>query len=227
MIRQMKRDLPLADVVVITGYPSVDTAVSSAGLGVRDYLRKPFTEDEIKTVVHEVFQSRNQGSKEKFLNETREGRLIQKREVIKVLDRTAMDLGFWKELSDDPSAVLGDYQLSSAAKAAIMSGDLRWINEHVGELTQKAIDVHAQAPWSGKSGRRTFSLQKEYFSMASVAQGINGSVMVVGRRNRRDPGFPGSGRTAGSRSIWWKKLRLWEGPWPSWTRRFPTNDCSM
>ena len=139
VIKHLKRDLPLADVVVITGYPSVDTAVSSAGLGVRDYLRKPFTEDEIKVVVHDVFRSRNQGSREKFLNETKEGRLIQKREVIKVLDRTAMDWSFWKELSDEPSKVLDDYQLSGAAKAAIMSGDLNWINEHVGELTQKQL----------------------------------------------------------------------------------------
>ena len=139
VIRQLKQDLPLADVVVITGYPSVDTAVSSASLGVRDYLRKPFTEDEIKTVVHDVFRTRNQGSREKFLNETKEGRLIQKREVIKVLDRTAMDWSFWKDLSDDPSKVLENYQLSSAAKAAIACGDLRWINQYVGELTQKQL----------------------------------------------------------------------------------------
>ncbi len=139
VIRQLKQDQPMADVLVITGYPSVDTAVSSANLGVRDYLRKPFTEDEIKTAVYDVFRTRNQGSREKFLNETKEGRLIQKREVLKVLDRTAMDWGFWKELSDDPSNVLVDYQLSSAAKAAIMSGDLHWINEHVGELTQKQL----------------------------------------------------------------------------------------
>ena len=139
VIKQLKQDLPLADVVVITGYPSVDTAVSSANLGVRDYLRKPFTEDEIKAVVQNVFQNRNQGSTESFLNETKEGRLVQKREVIKVLDRTAMDWRFWKELSDDPAKVLGDYQLSGAARAAIMSGDLNWINEHVGELTQKQL----------------------------------------------------------------------------------------
>ena len=37
------------------------------------------------------------------------------------------------------SEVLEDYQLSSEAKAAIISGDLKWINENVGELTQKQL----------------------------------------------------------------------------------------
>ena len=34
---------------------------------------------------------------------------------------------------------LEEYQLSTAAKAAIISGDLKWINEHIGELTQKQL----------------------------------------------------------------------------------------
>jgi hypothetical protein len=37
------------------------------------------------------------------------------------------------------SSALEGYSLSSEAKAAIISGDLRWINEHVGELTQKQL----------------------------------------------------------------------------------------
>jgi hypothetical protein len=34
---------------------------------------------------------------------------------------------------------LDDYHLSNEAKAAIASGDLKWINENVGELTQKQL----------------------------------------------------------------------------------------
>ena len=37
------------------------------------------------------------------------------------------------------SLALAKYQLSSEAKAAIASGDLKWINENVGELTQKQL----------------------------------------------------------------------------------------
>jgi hypothetical protein len=37
------------------------------------------------------------------------------------------------------SEALRGYHLSNEAKAAIVSGDLRWINQNVGELTQKQL----------------------------------------------------------------------------------------
>jgi hypothetical protein len=56
-----------------------------------------------------------------------------------VLSRTAEDLDFWRDLMENGSVALADYQLSSEAKAAIASGDLKWINQNVGELTQKQL----------------------------------------------------------------------------------------
>jgi len=40
---------------------------------------------------------------------------------------------------ENGSPALADYQLSNEAKAAIAAGDLKWINENVGELTQKQL----------------------------------------------------------------------------------------
>ena len=71
--------------------------------------------------------------------ETEEEKLIQKREVLGVLSRTAEDTDFWCDLMENGSLALANYQLSSEAKAAIASGDLKWINENVGELTQKQL----------------------------------------------------------------------------------------
>ncbi len=139
VIRQVKDERPNTKVVIITGYPSVSTAVESAKMGVSNYLRKPFTEDEFKAAVGEAFQEAAKTDADKFLSDTREGRLIQKREVLRVLDRTYEEPAFWKDLLNKGSDVLEDYQLSSEAKAAIVSGDLKWINEHVGELTQKQL----------------------------------------------------------------------------------------
>jgi len=65
--------------------------------------------------------------------------LIQKREVIQVLNRTWEDRAFWVDLMEQGSRALADYRLSSEAKAAITSGDLKWINENIGELTQKQL----------------------------------------------------------------------------------------
>ena len=71
--------------------------------------------------------------------ETEEEKLIQKREVMRVLSRTSEDREFWRDLMELGSDALRDYHLSQEAKAAIVSGDLKWINEHVGELTQKQL----------------------------------------------------------------------------------------
>jgi predicted DNA-binding protein len=48
-------------------------------------------------------------------------------------------MNFWRELMENGSEALEDYRLSGEAKAAIVSGDLKWINENVGELTQKQL----------------------------------------------------------------------------------------
>jgi hypothetical protein len=37
------------------------------------------------------------------------------------------------------SKALDGYQMSSRAKYAITQGDLNWINENIGELTQKQL----------------------------------------------------------------------------------------
>ncbi|MEW6266145.1 MAG: response regulator [Thermodesulfobacteriota bacterium] len=139
VIRQVKKRKPETEVVIITGYPSVQSVVESAKMGVREYLRKPFTEDELKAAVGEALKKKVEASLDQFLTETKEGRLVQKREVLRVLDRTTLDHDFWNDLMNNGSEALEGYQLSWAAKAAIVSGDLKWINEHVGELTQKQL----------------------------------------------------------------------------------------
>ncbi len=62
-----------------------------------------------------------------------------KREVFRVLSRTSEDREFCRALMDIQTEALEAYKLSSEAKTAILSGDLKWLNEHVGELTQKQL----------------------------------------------------------------------------------------
>lgn len=65
--------------------------------------------------------------------------LILKREVLRVLNRTYEDKEFCRALKDMQSEVLDAYKLDTAAKTAILAGDLKWLNEHIGELTQKQL----------------------------------------------------------------------------------------
>ncbi len=64
---------------------------------------------------------------------------IQKREVLRVLSRTAEDKEFRRALIDLQIEALEPYNLSLEAKSAILSGDLQWLNEHIGEFTQKQL----------------------------------------------------------------------------------------
>ena len=141
VIKQIKTEKPDTEVVVITGYGTAATAVEAMKLGARDFLPKPFTEDQIKSAIGEALSGRKEEDKLTEIPDDRlaEGRLIQKREVIQVLNRTAEDKAFWQDLMENGPLALDGYQLSSEAKAAVASGDLKWINENVGELTQKQL----------------------------------------------------------------------------------------
>ena len=141
VIKQVKEEKPETEVIVITGYGTTSTAVEAMKLGVHDFLPKPFTEDQIKASINEALKEHFEKPTEAVIKEaeTEEEKLIQKRQVTQVLNRTTEDRDFWCELLEKGSEALEGYQLSLEAKAAIVSGDLKWINEHVGELTQKQL----------------------------------------------------------------------------------------
>ena len=141
VIRKVKAEKPDTEVVVITGYGTAATAVEAMKLGAHDFLPKPFTEEQIKAAVGEALKERVEEKGEAAVPDTRaaEGRLIQKREVIQALNRTAEDRDFWRDLMENGPQALEGYRLSSEAKAAVATGDLKWINENVGELTQKQL----------------------------------------------------------------------------------------
>ena len=141
VLRLIKETKPETEVIVITGYASVVSAVEAMKLGAVDYLPKPFTEDEFKQAVEKAVKAKKEAVPEERIATavTEQDRLIQHREVTRILDRTTQDRAFWKELMEMGSEALRGYHLSNEAKAAIVSGDLRWINQNVGELTQKQL----------------------------------------------------------------------------------------
>ncbi len=55
-VKQLRPDI---DVIIITGYASVDTAVETMKFGAMDYVEKPFTEDELLTMVEKFLIRRN------------------------------------------------------------------------------------------------------------------------------------------------------------------------
>jgi DNA-binding NtrC family response regulator len=141
VIKELRQKRPQTMVIVITGYASVDTVVESMKLGAYEYIPKPFTEEQIKSAVDAALREKQAREVKETVPKakTREEQLIQKREVVSVLNRTAEDEEFWSALMETGSEALQEYALSEEAKAAIVSADLKWLNEQIGELTQKQL----------------------------------------------------------------------------------------
>jgi hypothetical protein len=60
-------------------------------------------------------------------------------EVLRVLERAADEPAFIAQLTAQGSEALKDYHLSTQAKAALVSGDVKWIQSHVGKLDERLM----------------------------------------------------------------------------------------
>ena len=70
VLRIIKKNHPDIIVVMITGYPSVESAVKAMKLGVSDYVSKPFTPDELKDVLIKAIEHTKTVKKEEPENES-------------------------------------------------------------------------------------------------------------------------------------------------------------
>lgn len=71
VVQEAKTIQPRADVVVITGYPSLEDAKESIKLGALEYLEKPFTPDFMMNVAKRVFDKRGWILKKAYIDQFR------------------------------------------------------------------------------------------------------------------------------------------------------------
>jgi DNA-binding response OmpR family regulator len=55
LLEAVAKQQPQANVIIITGYASIETAVETARIGAIDYLPKPFTPDELRSVTQRAY----------------------------------------------------------------------------------------------------------------------------------------------------------------------------
>lgn len=58
VLRRIKVEIPSQQVIMITGYGTIETAVEAMKLGACDYIQKPFSPQEICTLVKKVLERR-------------------------------------------------------------------------------------------------------------------------------------------------------------------------
>ncbi|SMD08812.1 Response regulator receiver domain-containing protein [Desulfocicer vacuolatum DSM 3385] len=141
VIKKVRATNPSTGIIAMTGYATNDLAVDAMKLGARDFIAKPFTQEQIKTVIDEALAA-NLAEMEAMerLPQAKKGIIsIQKQEVLKILNRTSEDKKFKNRLLKTGNKALDGYTLSLDAKTAIAAGNLKWITENVGELNQKQL----------------------------------------------------------------------------------------
>jgi DNA-binding NtrC family response regulator len=127
VLRDIKRAKPALPVVMITGYASVPSAVQAIKLGAAEILEKPFSPDGLVAVVRKALSARPGGDD---ANET-----IHRGEIIRLLERAAVDQNLVYELMHCGADALADYELTNAEKLAILTADIEWIEKQVGQLS--------------------------------------------------------------------------------------------
>jgi DNA-binding NtrC family response regulator len=78
-LREIKRRYPLVEVIMLTGYATIETAIEGMKLGAYDYLIKPCEMDELLGKVGEALEKRRKHQNKILEARTRE--VIQRRET--------------------------------------------------------------------------------------------------------------------------------------------------
>ena len=128
ILRDIKRVKPSVPVVIFTGYATVQSAVQAMKLGAADYIEKPFTPDMLLTTVRKCLDKARAEAPEPQ-------EVVHKEEVIRVLERAAVDSEFVSSLFYYGADALQDYELTGPEKLAILTGDIHWIESQIGPLS--------------------------------------------------------------------------------------------
>jgi DNA-binding NtrC family response regulator len=58
LLQRIKKDHPQIDVIMMTGYGTIQNAIQAMKVGATDYITKPFDRDELLKAVHQIFETR-------------------------------------------------------------------------------------------------------------------------------------------------------------------------
>jgi len=116
---------PKTDVVIITGYPTLEDAKESTKLGAAEYIEKPFTPDFMLNVARKVFDTRGWILRQAFIDEFRDS-------VVSIRDKENPVIfykeGTWARPSKD-----GMWEIGCDLRYWLLTGNLMYV-EFINDL---------------------------------------------------------------------------------------------
>ncbi len=64
---------------------------------------------------------------------------MSKEAILTVLERAAEDTSFFGQLAQDYATALKEYELTSEERAALSTGDVGWIESHIGAPIEQQL----------------------------------------------------------------------------------------
>jgi CheY-like chemotaxis protein len=120
VLREAKSIQPKLDVVIITGYPTLEDAKESVKLGAFEFIEKPFTPDFMINVATKVFDNRGWILRKAFIDEFRN-------EIVSLRD-TANPVIFYKEGTWARPLKEGVWEVGCDIRYWLLSGQLMYID---------------------------------------------------------------------------------------------------
>jgi CheY-like chemotaxis protein/glycine cleavage system H lipoate-binding protein len=154
LLKAVKAKRPDLTVIMITGYPSVKTAVQAVKLGAFDYIPKPFTPDELRSLVRRALK-RKQLYEEGLPSEVE---LVEEEpaETPVPRDLYCIPEHSWAKVEDDGIVRIGIHDVYLATIQSLSSIEFPHENEIVnqGEVCLKMTDGNGNVHriWSPASG---------------------------------------------------------------------------
>jgi DNA-binding NtrC family response regulator len=132
VLKEARQRHPGLKGIIITAFPSVDTAVEAIREGAIDYLPKPFTLSELERLVAENIEP----AQVAILSQPVGKRAIGA--ILKILSRAGEDSQFLSRMAESPHEALREYpDLTEEEKEAILGGDIQKIEGWVGKLDER------------------------------------------------------------------------------------------
>src|SRR5512147_364683 len=119
VLRESKNIQPKLDVVIITGYPTLEDAKESVKLGAFEFIEKPFTPEFMLNVAAKVFDNRGCILRKAFIDEFR-NEIVPLRDVENSL--IYYKEGTWARPLDD-----GKWEIGCDVRYWLLSGQLAYI----------------------------------------------------------------------------------------------------